>query len=225
MRLNRAYIAYCHDIIMAAASFGLALFLRLGDGLAAYPMDQLVMGTVMFTLVAAVVFWSMRMYRGIWRYASLNDLMGITKSASLVILIFLILMFQITRLDDLPRSLPFINWFVLIALLGGPRFLFRLAKDRHFEFTFEKDATEHIPVLLAGADDGAEMFIRAMARHDANYRVVGILSNSPGRVGRNLHGLEIEGTVDEAASIVEKLAASGQAPRRLIVTSDKIDGP
>ncbi len=225
MRLNRSHIAFVHDLVMAAASFGIALFLRLGERLATYPTEQLILGTVMFTVVAALVFWSMRMYRGVWRYASLNDLIGITKSASLVILIFLILMFQITRLSDLPRSLPFINWFVLMALLGGPRFLYRLAKDRRFDFTLERGDTKRIPVLLAGAEDGAEMFVRAMSRHDSNYRVVGILANSPGRVGRKIHGVDIQGTVGEAFSVIENLVAAGREPRRLIVTSDKIDGP
>ena len=135
----RARIAYAHDIVMAAASFVLSLLLRLGGDLYWYPLDQLVLSTAIFTGVAAAVFWSMRMYRGVWRYASLNDLLTITRAVSLAILVFFVLMFVLTRLEDLPRSLPLINWFVLIALLGGPRFLYRMVKDRRFEWQLEQE--------------------------------------------------------------------------------------
>ena len=209
---------------MAAASFAIALFLRLGIEIEFYPNDQLIMGTLIFTLVAAVVFRFMRMYRGVWRYASLNDLLNITKSSTLVVLIFLVLLFQMTRLEDLPRSLPFINWFVLIALLGGPRFIYRLFKDRRLEFKLEQTAHQRIPVLLVGAGDSAELFIRDLARSDSNYRVSGIVSGTPSRVGRVIHGVEIMGEIDDIPAVVKTLARQGDHPQRLVVTSERIDG-
>ena len=224
MRLNRAHFAFGHDIFMAAASFLVSLFLRLGDGIAGASQEILVIGTALFTVVAASVFWFMRMYRGIWRYASLNDLINITRSASLTILIFLVLMFVITRLDDLPRSLPFINWFVLIALLGGPRYLYRLFKDRRFDLQFDPTDQRRVPVLLAGADDSAEMFIRAMSRAGSEYEVVGIVANSPGRLGRNIHGIEVLGNFDDLPRVVNTLAARASAPQRLIVPAGRYDG-
>ncbi|MDA0240876.1 MAG: nucleoside-diphosphate sugar epimerase/dehydratase [Proteobacteria bacterium] len=225
MNMNRAHFAFAHDIFMAAASFLLALFLRLGNDIFSADLENLFLSTALFTLVAASVFWFMRMYRGIWRYASLRDLFNITKSVSLAILIFFVLMFSITRLDDLPRSLPFINWFVLIALLGGPRFIYRLYKDRRIDLRFERSDHSRIPVLLAGADDNAEMFIRAMARADSEYEIKGIVANSPGRVGRNIHGVEVLGDFDSIPYVVNRLTAQGAAPQRLIVPAGRYDGP
>ena len=144
---KRANIAFIHDVMMASISFVIALFLRLGSGIESFSMDLLILGTILFTTVSAIVFRYMKMYRGVWRYASLNDLVNITKSASLVILIFLVLLFVITRLENLPRSLPFINWFVLIALLGGSRFVYRLFKDRRIEFRLEHNTSKRVPVL------------------------------------------------------------------------------
>jgi FlaA1/EpsC-like NDP-sugar epimerase len=69
---NRANIAFIHDVIMASLSFVIALFLRLGSSIEYYSMDLLILGTGLFTAVAATVFRCMRMYRGVWRYASLN---------------------------------------------------------------------------------------------------------------------------------------------------------
>ena len=221
---NRANIAFVHDVIMASISFIIALFLRLGSSIEYYSMDLLVLGTGLFTAVAAIVFRCMSMYRGVWRYASLNDLVNITRSASLVVLIFIVLLFMTTRLENLPRSLPFINWFVLIALLGGSRFIYRLFKDRRWEFRLESNTSHQVPVLLVGAGDSAELFIRGLSRGDANYKVSGIVSATEARVGRNIHGIEILGTIKQISDVFEDLSKVGPPPQRLIITSERIEG-
>ena len=157
----RGYVAYAHDIVMAAVSFALSLYLRLGDVVYYYSPALLVQGTILFTVIAAGVFWYMGLYRGVWRYASLNDLLAITRATAAVVLIFLVVMFLWTRLETLPRSTLIINWFVLTALLGGPRFFYRLLKDRRFDFELQDEGHRRVPVLLVGAGDGAELFIRA----------------------------------------------------------------
>ena len=221
---NRANIAFTHDVFMASISFILALYLRLGnDVLESYAVSELIFGTILFTAIAAIVFRSLKMYRGVWQYASLNDLINITKSTSLVILIFVVISFINNRLEDLPRSLPFINWFVLMALLGGPRFLYRLFKDQNIELRYEKNSHKRIPVLLVGAGDSADLFIRDLARGDSNYRVCGIISGTNERVGRNIQGVEILGTTDEIPIIFNDLTRLGQKPQRLVITSERVE--
>ena len=221
---KRANIAFIHDVIMASISFMIALSLRLGSNITFYPIDQLILSTILFTVIAAAVFRAMKMYRGVWRYASLNDLLNITKSASLIVLIFLVVLFTTTRLEDLPRSLPFINWFVLMALLGGPRFLYRLLKDRRFEFKSERSNHLRIPVLLVGAGDSAELFIRDLARSNANYRVAGIISTTNTRIGQNIHGVEVLGSIKEIKEVFQDLSRIGPPPQRLVITSERLDG-
>ena len=209
---------------MASISFILALYLRLGnDVLEFYDISELIFGTTLFTAIAAIVFRSLKMYRGVWQYASLNDLINITKSTSLVILVFVVISFVNNRLEDLPRSLPFINWFVLMALLGGPRFLYRLFKDQNIELRYEKNAHKRIPILLVGAGDSADLFIRDLARGESNYRVCGIISGTNARVGRNIQGVEILGTTDEIPFIFNDLTRLGQKPQRLVITSERVE--
>ncbi len=224
--ISRATIAYAHDLVMAAVAFVVSLYLRIGDILLFYPSELLIQGTVTFTLIAAIVFRLMGLYRGVWRYASLNELLAVTRAATLVILVFLAVMFMWTRLDGLPRSLPFINWFVLIALLGGPRFLYRLYRDGRIELRRDRQGLQRIPVLLVGSGDGAELFIRAVSRQrDGAYQVVGILAERNfTRVGRVIHGIEVIGTTDELAAVVGRLAERGRRPQRLVLTDERTDG-
>jgi len=221
----RPRIAFAHDVVMAAISLPLALYLRLGEDIAAYDPVILAQSVGVFTVVAAGVFWSMKLYAGVWRYASLNDLYAITRAVTLAILIFLPLMFLITRLEALPRSTLIINWFVLMGMLGGPRFLYRLFKDRRAERSIARDPSRRVPVLLVGAGDAAELFIRATNRNpSAGYQAVGLVDEKGTRVGRNIHGVHVLGDIDGIPLVVERLAREGNRPQRLIVTKDKIDG-
>jgi len=222
----RTSIAYGHDIVMAALSFILSLQLRLGDSLQFYLSDRMVQMGVLFTVVSTVVFWFSGLYRGIWRYASITDLWAITRAVSLAILIFLALSFVWDRGETLPRSIFIINWFVLMALLGGPRFIFRLIKDRTRSVQFDANSTgDHIPVLLVGADDGAEMFLRSLRQSgDSPFRAVGIVSERENRVGRELHGISVLDTWHNLDAVIKNLEKQGRKPQKLILTRDNFDG-
>ena len=220
----RATIAYSHDVIMAALSFGVSMVLRVGDAIDPFHAQVLVPGTVMFTATAAVVFLAMRLYRGIWRYASMNDLISLAKAVTVLILIFSLEMFIFFRLEGVPRSVPVINWFVLLAMLGGPRFVYRIIKDRRFDWRLDENGAAKIPVLLVGAGDEAELFIRAAARSATTaYRPIGMVSESSGRVGRQMHGVEVLGTVSDIERVVAGLDGENR-PQRLVLTKDTIKG-
>ncbi len=221
---RRAAIAFVHDVGMAAISFGLSMGLRLGFEFDSYQSAVLLPATLMFTATAAVTFLAMQLYRGIWRYASMNDLVQLAKAVSVLIVIFFLEMFLLSRLEGIPRSLPFINWFVLLALLGGPRFLYRWFKDRRFDWHLQQGDRPQIPVLLVGAGDEAELFIRAGRSGGGNYRAVGIVSETKGRVGRQIHGVEVMGTCDELEHVVERLNQTGNHPQRLVLTKDALKG-
>lgn len=223
---RRGYYVFVHDIFMATLSFYVSLYLRLGEDFVDYFSGHtLLVSGALFGVIAAGVFHFRGLYRGVWRYASINDLLAITRAVTFVVLLFLLLMFLWTRLDNLPRSLFVINWFVLMAMLGGPRFLYRLIKDRRFDLTVDDESHRRIPVLLAGAGDAAEEFIRSLARaSNANYRVAGILAESAGRVGRNIHGVPVLGTTADLADVVARLSLDGDPPQRLILTKENLDG-
>lgn len=221
---SKGYIAFAHDVIMAGLSLPLALYLRLGDVLAFYPVSTIVGLSCLFGAIAALVFWQRRLYRGVWRYASLMDLTAIAKASTLTILIFLPVMFFLTRLDNLPRSFLVINWFLLMAMLGGPRFLYRLAKDRRLELDRSRAPGRQIPILLVGAGDEADLFLQSLARADSAYRVVGIVSDTPGRVGRVIRGHEVIGASDEIREVVAHLEERGEKPQRLVLTKEDLEG-
>ena len=77
--LNRARIAFAHDTVMAAISFPLSMFLRLGDFYYFYLGEYVLATSLAFAAISAPIFLYSRMYRGIWAYASIEDLAVITR--------------------------------------------------------------------------------------------------------------------------------------------------
>lgn len=227
MRIQRAHIAIVHDTIMAALSFMCSLYLRLGEDFhIAY--DYLLESTLLFTAVCFVVFTSFKLYRGLWRYASVDDLLAITKAATLAILIFLPLVFMFTRLEGLPRSVLVINWLVLLVLLGGPRFVYRLLKDRFLSVDARLTSNgvdDRVPVLLLGLNDNADLFLRYTAKGKlADYRVVAIIDNDRKKIGGYIHNVKIYGDESSLENVVAKLKKKGLAPRRIILADDRNEG-
>jgi FlaA1/EpsC-like NDP-sugar epimerase len=222
---RRAVFAFLHDVGMAAASFALALYLRLGDDIVNYEPRRTALYGLIFTAIAAGVFLVTGLYRGIWRYASLPDLFNITRAATLTELIFLPVMFVFTRLETLPRSFVLIDWLVLIALLGGPRLGYRLFKDRGLDHLLERSRSQRVPVLLISTKDGADTFIRETVRDpNSAYRVVGVLSDTPSRVGREIYGVPVLGTIDSLESVVRRLDRRGRRPQKLVITTQSLAG-
>ena len=202
---------------MAFLAVGVAFFLRLGVQV----FDQLeiiVQLAAVYACLAFIIYLFTGLYRHLWAYVSFVDAVNIVRSATGVALAFIPLMFLFTRLEDVPRSVPFIGWFVLVVFLATPRLSFRLIKDRRLGFLASEEAAR-IPVLMVGAGDEDDHFIRATQLNThSRYRVVGLVTATPGRVGQVMNGVEVLGLERDIKSIIATLTARNLAPGRLILT-------
>ena len=224
---NKANLVYLHDILVTAICFNLSIFLRLGTEFNSLPNTLIIYGTALITALGAIVYRTTGLYKGIWRYASINDLINIIKATSMTIAAFLILMFAVTRLENFPRSVLFINWFVLIISLSGSRAIYRLYKDKKFFLKDISNDESSIPVLLIGATDRAELFIREMSRNNnPTHKIVGILDINKNKIGRFIRGIEILGTISEISTIISNLEKNNKKnrPQKIIIASNDIEG-
>ncbi len=215
----KASVAFVHDVVMAGSALLFATWLRLGT--VDHPaFDTVVLiGLPVFVAIAGFCFLVSGMYRGIWSYASMNDLVAITKATTAAILVFTLFMFLLNRLEDIPRSVPVITWFVLMALIGGPRFLYRLVRDRRLTTLLKGKLDGGTPVLLVGAGDGAELFVRAVRSNDkATYDIVGAIDDKGSRVGRTIHGVPILGTLEDLDGALVRLERRARRPGRIVLT-------
>jgi O-antigen biosynthesis protein WbqV len=224
LRLNRTYVVAAHDVLVAAGAFVLGLLLRRGSGNFWLESGSfLVEGLLLFTAIAAIVFWRTRIYRSLWRYVSLRDVIELVKAAGLVILIFLPALFAITRLEAFPRSSLIIIWILLLLFLIGPRVAYRAFVERSVSGLLERTEGGRVPVLLAGAGAAADEFIRSTTSGaSTGYRVVGLLDDDPKKRGLHIRGVRVFGQLDNLPDALRKLRRRGLRPQRLILADERL---
>jgi len=228
IRRQARFIALLYDISMVPLAWFGAHCLRFN--FEPIPPDAMALAMELVFLVGLAQFLSyplVGLHRGIWRFASLPDLLRIFQSAALGSALFLCLAFLCHRLAGLPRSIVPLYALLLIFLLGGARFLVRYLKSK----TIFGDATVQ-RVLIVGAGEAGESVIRDLLRGWAKqYRPVAIVDDRKNKRGQELHGIRVLGTCDEIPEIVQRHqvdliiiampSATGRTMRRLMRACEK----
>ncbi|MCK5092712.1 MAG: polysaccharide biosynthesis protein, partial [Gammaproteobacteria bacterium] len=144
-----------HDLLMIPLAWYCAYWFRYNlDGMADSMILSMNQALIVLVPVQAVIFWRLGLYRGVWRFASMPDLVRIIKAVAIGVTASLFVLFVTTRLSDLPRSIPILYGLLLFVCLAGPRFLYRWRKDHRLYSNAGKR------VLIIGAGRAGEMLVR-----------------------------------------------------------------
>jgi len=200
-RLRSRTAAFAHDLATIPIAWLLAYWLRFNLGeIPPEFRDGALLALPLVILVQGAVFWLFGLYRGVWRFASLPDLMRITKAVFAGTALTLFTLFAFNRMDLVPRSVPVLFVGLELLLLAGPRLLYRLLKDHRLNLRSGER------VLIVGAEREGEMLVRDMLRdpHCA-YLPVAFVDDRPRRQGGEVHGVPVRGTTDQIPGLSESL--------------------
>jgi FlaA1/EpsC-like NDP-sugar epimerase len=157
----------------------------------------------LLVLVAqGLVFWQVGLYRGVWRFASVPDLLNILKASMFGLLAILLVLFIYNRLDQAPRSVLVMYPFAISLMLGAPRLMYRSWKD-HGRINNDRAA---VRVLILGAGQAGEAVVRDLRRTGA-YQPVGFLDDAAKLRGSHLHGVPVLGRIEDVTRIAPETAA------------------
>ncbi len=230
-RFRNRGAAFIHDLIMIPVAWLGAYWLRFN---LEAPPDKYVLAALaalpLLMLVQASVFWAFGLYRGVWRFASLPDLMRILKAVLVGSLLSMTLLFILFRLEDVPRTVPLLFILLQLLLLAGPRLLYRWRKDRRL------DLSSGQAVLVVGAGQAGEMLVRDMLRDSQHaYRPVAFVDDLPRRQGAEIHGVPVVGQCSGIPDVVREYAvdvivlaipsASGKQMRQLVEWCERSGAP
>ena len=199
----RAQLAMLHDLAAAAFAWGFAYLLRFNFELPPNYVGDMMHTLVWVTLLQGVIFWRFGLYQGLWRYASVADLrrifLAVLTAAALVPLMLWV--FRVSAV--VPRSVLVINPALLLLIMGGSRFIYRLWKEQGL---FHNLKLHGEPVLVLGAGDAAVNLSKELARSN-DWRMVGFLDDDTSKHGRALNGIKVLGALDELPQWAERLNA------------------
>lgn len=199
MRISRRSAVIGHDLLMVTIAWQFAWLARFNFALP--PMEYWwtsLEALPLVLLTQGLVSWYFGLYRGVWRFASVPDLWNIVRAAGLGALAVTLVLFIVTRLQDVPRTVLVLFPVFLIFLLGGPRLAYRLWKDHSLNLKVLAAGTR---VLVIGAGHAGETLVRQMLR-EGQYAPVGFVDDKKRLRNSRIHGVAVLGAVDELAAIV-----------------------
>jgi len=150
-------------------------------------------------VIQGLIFNAFHLYRGQWRFASVQDLIRVVGCATLgsMSLGLAALLFQV---QSIPRSMFLLFPIFLIFILGGSRLVFRLWKDRELGLLSMHSGER---VLIVGAGHAGEALLREL-RRSQKYLAVGFVDDNPSLLSSRIHGLSVLGGVENIANIVTR---------------------
>ena len=190
-----------HDALWIPVAWFLAFWLRFNlHEIPPNYLDTAFISLFYILPVQLMSFYLFGLYRGIWRFASIPDLMRIIKGVAVGVTAGILISFIMTRATDIPRSVPVLYAILIVMFLTGPRLLYRWIKDHHLYISSGER------VLIVGSGNAGEMLARDILRnrHDA-YHPVAFVDDNPKRIGRDIHGLPVAGTSSDIPELIEKL--------------------
>ncbi len=197
------WAAFAHDLLSIPIAWLGAYWLRFNLG----EIPDEILSQALFTLPWVIIFqttalWVFGLYRGVWRFASLPDLIRIVKAIVIGSLMTLLAVFLVTRLQNLPRSVIPLYSMLLLFILGGSRFVYRWYKDKRY---FSQSSQR---VLVVGAGRAGESLVRDLLRDvKSSYVPVAFIDDSTQKRGRELHGIRVVGTCNDIPIIATRYAA------------------
>lgn len=163
------------------------------------------------TLIKLLVFFAFGLYNSIWKYAGTEELIKVfiaSVSALTAVMAYLYFTSQ-----SIPRGVQGIAFLLDILFIGGTRLSYRSFRNlfQTFNFrsliTFWKSGSSDIftRVLMVGAGDaGAGMLKEIERAKDSGKRVVAVIDDDPGKIGKKIVGKKIVGGKDYIITAAEK---------------------
>lgn len=201
---SRSLLVFLADIGAASAAWGLAFLLRFNFDVPQAYIPGLVLGLGLGIPVAAVCFRAFGLYRGIWVFASLPDLLRILRAVSVAAIVVPAATLVLFRWDPvIPRSVFFYQPVLLLILMGGIRAAFRTWKEHRL---YGGLIAQGKPVLVLGAGMAGANLARELSR-SAQWRVAGFLDDDLNKRGREVQGARVLGPVADLARWADRLRA------------------
>ncbi|MBI4161309.1 MAG: polysaccharide biosynthesis protein, partial [Acidobacteria bacterium] len=155
---------------------------------------------VLSLLLTPAVFAYVGLYRGVWRYASINEILVIARGMAYRT-VLLVVVFYGLGFAPLPRSIPVLDGLLLFLLVAGSRFAHRLRRE---VFSL-RSLRGKKPVLIVGAGDAGEILLREMRTYGRHgYNPVGLIDDDPAKRGIRIHGVPVLGTQEDLPGLIRE---------------------
>ena len=214
------FILFGIDIFLLVSSWFTSYFIRFDFDIPEKFTDEMIAILPAAIFIKIACFYFFNVYRGMWRFTGVNDLLDIIKAVTLSTLLIIVWVVLVYRYKNVPRSVVFIDWCFNILLISGVRLGIRIFFQKYvptnpiqslmpINGTVKKARqSPDKRLLIIGAGNCGEKILREIQDNpQLQYRVVGFLDDNPNKIGRRIHGVPVKAMLGDLSFIAEKTEA------------------
>ena len=232
-------VIFFADVLLLAAAFIGAHLIRFEFNIPLYFLSLLKGMLPWILLVKLSCFYFFGLYRGMWRYTSISDLLNVIKATSVSTLLIVAFILFKYRFIGYSRSVFLIDWSLTILFVAGFRLSVRLFFDRFskekpsptdflsiFRSISKKNTGDKNLIIIGAGDCGEKIYREIRDNTTLPYHVVGFLDDDIKKIGRTIHGIPVLGSIDDSIAAAKKVhadealiaipSAQGQQMRRIV---------
>lgn len=199
IRYRRPLVVALHALLVAA-SLTLAFLLRFDLRIPSAHMDDYLVALALVVGLRLGLFGLYRLFEGLWRYVSVNDLIAIGKATGLGTLLFVTIELVLLS-PQFPRSIFALEAVLTFLLVGGIRFLIRAIRETSPRLMqgMQKRA------LIVGAGDSADRLIRSLQSGlTQEYDVIGMVDDDRRKYRSRIRGVPVIGDTSDIPSLANR---------------------
>jgi UDP-GlcNAc:undecaprenyl-phosphate GlcNAc-1-phosphate transferase len=178
------------DVVLIALSYYLAYVVVFGHLAGDEPLRQFLLAVPVLVSVKLLTFLGMGVYRGLWRYVSIDDVIVFAKAVLVASVAGVLTLLFAFRFDGFSRVVFILDGLMLLVLLTGSRLTFRLFR----QLLPPPRTAAGRRVLIYGAGDAGELLARELLNNAAlQCMPVGFADDDPLKKGKVIHGIRVLG--------------------------------
>jgi UDP-GlcNAc:undecaprenyl-phosphate GlcNAc-1-phosphate transferase len=182
---RRIFEVFLDAFLITLAYYTSFAMLRMFEYESNWPLFLKTLPLLILVKLAALLI--VGVYRGLWRYTSIGDLITITKGVLLgsVLSIFVVLL--VYRFEGFSRTVFFLDGLLLLLAIVGSRLAFRVIRQM-----LPAPLSQGRKVLIYGAGDGGEMLLREL-NNNPNWGSVAVafIDDDRQKIDKVMHGLRV----------------------------------
>lgn len=197
----RSLAVFGFDLGAVIVAWCAAFLIRFNGDLPAEYLVLMAQGLLILLPLEALIFRASGLYRGVWVFASLPDLLRILRAAAVSTVAIAVGALLLLPQPALPRMVWLTYPLLLILIMGGGRAAYRVFKE-HREFGALRGVGK--PVIVIGAGREAANLVEELGR-SPEWNVVGMLDDDSAKRHREIFGVRVLGPKHEIGRWAELL--------------------
>ena len=159
---------------------------------------------IILTFSKISTFLVFNLYKGMWRFTSITDLINVVKATSVASLFAMAVILLVLEPHVIPRSVLLIDYILTTSGVAVARASVRIFSSRFSEIKkrkFKLPVNIKTRLILLGAGSTGEKIIREVKENPSSkYEIIGLLDDDSNKIHSTIHGVPVLGKIDELHS-------------------------